>query len=119
MPNPERLVAPHAFDAHPAPVEVRYWLSAEAESDSVCRVLNLFALQSLMPHELHVRQRGDLLDMEIAVSGLAAPRAQLIARKIRNLICVEDTSVRCQPLLTEACVQDARHGNDCAALELA
>ncbi|WP_428851091.1 hypothetical protein [Pseudomonas alabamensis] len=117
MSHPERLVAQHAFDAHPAPAEVRYWLSAEAESDSVCRVLNLFALQSLMPHELHVRQRGDLLDMEIAVSGLAAPRAQLIARKIRNLICVEDASVRCQPLLTEACVQDARHGNDCAALE--
>ncbi|MBA1189031.1 hypothetical protein G7Z99_08220 [Pseudomonas entomophila] len=103
MPNPERLVTPDAFDAHPAPAHVRYWLSAEAEADSVCRVLNLFALQSLMPHEVYVRQRGDLLDMEIAVSGLAAPRAQLIARKIRNLVCVEDASVRCQPLLSEAC----------------
>ena len=119
MPNPERLVDQHAFDAHPAPAEVRYWLSAEAESDSVCRVLNLCALQSVMPHELHVRQRGDLLDMAIAVSGLIAPRAQLIARKIRNLVCVEEASVRCQPSLAEACVEDARRGNDCAALESA
>jgi hypothetical protein len=35
---------------------VHYHLQAEAEPDSLCRVLNLFALQFLTPHSVQVSQ---------------------------------------------------------------
>ncbi|MGH8380420.1 hypothetical protein [Pseudomonas sp.] len=68
---------------------VHYQLQVEAEPDSLCRVLNLFALQFLTPHKVQMRQQGDLLDVEIEIAGLSWHRAELIAQKIRNLICVD------------------------------
>ena len=51
--------------------DVCYQLQVEAEPDSLCRVLNLFALQFLVPHRLNVEQQDDLLSVEIGISGLS------------------------------------------------
>ncbi|MBF8744070.1 hypothetical protein [Pseudomonas monteilii] len=72
---------------------VNYRLQAEAEPDTLCRVLNLFALQFLTPHRVQVSQREDLLDIEVGVAGLSWHRAQVIAQKMRNLICVCEVSL--------------------------
>ncbi|NER61976.1 hypothetical protein G3435_22535 [Pseudomonas sp. MAFF212428] len=81
--------------------DVCYRLQVEAEPDSLCRILNLFALQFLVPHQLHMEQHGELLDIQLGVAGLSWHRAELIAQKMRNLICVTEVSL--QP-------QGAEHG---------
>lgn len=68
---------------------VRYQLQVEAEPDSLCRVLNLFALQFLTPHQVQMTRQDDLLEVRIDIAGLSWHRAELIAQKIRNLICVD------------------------------
>jgi len=73
---------------------VRYHLQVEAEPDSLCRVLNLFALQFLTPHKMQMKQQDDLLAVEIEIAGLSWHRAELIAQKMRNLICVDHVLLR-------------------------
>ncbi|QHG67592.1 hypothetical protein [Pseudomonas putida] len=46
-----------AWAANASHSTVRYRLQAEAEPDTLCRVLNLFALQSLTPHSVQVSQQ--------------------------------------------------------------
>jgi hypothetical protein len=48
-----------AWAATNAHSTVHYRLQAEAEPDSLCRVLNLFALQFLTPHSVQVSQQDD------------------------------------------------------------
>lgn len=82
-----------AWAASNAHSTVHYRLQADAEPDSLCRVLNLFALQFLTPHQVQMQQQDDLLNLEIGVAGLSWHRAELIAQKMRNLICVAQVSV--------------------------
>ncbi|TDF83470.1 hypothetical protein [Pseudomonas sp. H9] len=73
---------------------VHYHLQVEAEPDSLCRVLNLFALQFLTPHNVQMKQLNDALDIKIEIAGLSWHRAELIAQKMRNLICVDNVALR-------------------------
>ncbi|CDF96950.1 MULTISPECIES: hypothetical protein [unclassified Pseudomonas] len=75
----------HTANAH---CRVQYRLLAEAEADLLCRALNLFALQGLMPEQVHVERQDELLVMEILIEGLSWHRAQVLAEKLRNLISV-------------------------------
>ena len=72
---------------------VHYRLQAEAEPDSLCRVLNLFALQFLTPHSVQVSQQDDWLNIEVGIGGLSWHRAEVIAQKLRNLVCVGEVSL--------------------------
>ena len=90
-----------AWAANAAHSTVRYRLQAEAEPDSLCRVLNLFALQFLTPHNVQVSQCDDLLDMQIGIGGLSWHRAEVIAQKLRNLVCVSEVSLENLPPLAE------------------
>ena len=67
---------------------VHYQLVADAEADVLCRVLNHFALQSLLPQQVQVRQQDGALRMEVLLDGLSWHRAQVIAEKLRSLISV-------------------------------
>ncbi|MBK4989482.1 MULTISPECIES: hypothetical protein [unclassified Pseudomonas] len=82
-----------AWAASNAHSTVSYQLQAEAEPDSLCRVLNLFALQFLTPHSVHVSQHADWLAIEIGIAGLSWHRAEVIAQKLRNLVCVADVNL--------------------------
>lgn len=79
--------------------DVRYRLAIEAEPDSLCRVLNLFALQGLTPHSMQVTQHDDLLHLEIGIAGLSWHRAGVIAQKMRNLVCAEQVLLESAPRL--------------------
>ncbi|WP_296269142.1 hypothetical protein [Pseudomonas sp. UBA6562] len=85
---------PDHFAPSPAPLCVSYRIKVEAEPDSLCRILNLFALQSLTPHALQASQQDDLLTVGIEVGGLSWPRAELIAQKMRNLVCVAEVTLQ-------------------------
>lgn len=87
--------------ANAAHCTARYRLRAEAEPDSLCRVLNLFALQFLTPNSVHVDQMDDWLDIEVGVEGLSWHRAQVIAQKLRNLVCVGEVSLENLPRMVE------------------
>jgi hypothetical protein len=76
------------WNAGNALCRVHYQLVAEAEPDLLCRALNLFALQFLIPEQVQVQRQNDLLNIEIVIDGLSWHRARLIAEKLRNLISV-------------------------------
>ncbi|MDD0973545.1 hypothetical protein [Pseudomonas fontis] len=95
----ERLDSPatplraDVWAANAAHGPVNYRLLVEAEPDSLCRVLNLFALQFLVPHSLHMEPQDDLLAIELGIDGLSWHRAEVIAQKMRNLICVAEVDL--------------------------
>lgn len=74
----------------------RYQLLAEAEPDLICRVLNLFAMQYLIPQQVSVLQQDRMLMIEVEVDGMTWHRAQVIAEKMRNLVDV--CSVELEPV---------------------
>ena len=83
--HPSRADVWHAGNAH---CQVHYQLLAEAEPDLLCRALNLFALQFLVPLQVNVQRQDELLALEIVIDGLSWHRAEVIAEKLRNLISV-------------------------------
>jgi len=107
--RPDHFAAPRLYDADSLgsannKVRYHYQLQVEPESDSLCRILNLFALQCLLPSGVQMRQQADLLQVEIAIDGLSWHRAQLIEQKMRNLICV------CEVVLRTALLSADSHG---------
>ncbi|TVT86484.1 hypothetical protein [Pseudomonas sp. H3(2019)] len=83
--TPTRADVWNVSNAH---CRVHYQLLAEAEPDVLCRALNLFALQFLVPQQVNVLRDDDLLSIGIVMDGLSWHRAQVIAEKLRNLISV-------------------------------
>ena len=71
-----------------APCTVRYHIVAEAEADVLCRALNLFALQQLIPQHVEVMREDDVLRIEIISNEQSWHRAQVIGEKLRNLVSV-------------------------------
>lgn len=76
--------------------QARYQILAEAEPDVLCRILNYFALQFLLPQQVNVTRDEGLLNIDVVVDGLSWHRAQVIAEKLRNLISV--CSLELQPV---------------------
>ena len=76
--------------------QVHYQILAEAEPDVLCRILNYFALQFLVPQQVNVTRDEDLLNIDVVMDGLSWHRAQVIGEKLRNLISV--CSLELQPV---------------------
>lgn len=91
----ELLTAPRpdVWAAGNLTTSVQFTLSAEIEADVLCRVLNLFAMQYLIPHQLTAHQVADSLQIQVQVAELTWHRAQVIAEKMRNLISVFDVQL--------------------------
>jgi hypothetical protein len=79
---------PDAWAANNAHCRARYQLLADAEPDLLCRVLNLFAMQYLIPQKVSVLQQDGQLMIEAEVGELTWHRAQVIGEKMRSLISV-------------------------------
>lgn len=92
MPNLEAVTtSPHrtdAWSASNAQCWARYQILIEAEPDSLCRLLNLFAMQYLIPQQVNVLRQEDLLMVDLQVDQLTWHRAQVIGEKMRGLINV-------------------------------
>jgi hypothetical protein len=72
-------------------------IQAEADADVLCRALNLFALQQLIPQQVQALRDGDTLSIEIRSHEQSWHRAQIIGEKLRNLISVFDLQVQPVP----------------------
>ncbi|OUM05205.1 hypothetical protein BW686_22100 [Pseudomonas syringae] len=92
MPNLEAVAAlshrPDHWSASAASCCARYQIVAEAEPALLCQVLNLFAMQYLIPERLSVVQQERTLVIDLHVAKLSGHRAQVIGEKMRNLIDV-------------------------------
>lgn len=76
------------------PCPVHFQIQAEAEPDVLCRVLNLFALQQLLPQHVEMTRDGDTLSIEILSDEQSWHRAQVIGEKLRNLVSVFDMQLQ-------------------------
>ena len=81
---------PDVWASNAAPCPVYFGIQAEAEADVLCRVLNLFALQQLIPRHVNVVRDNDRLSIEIVSDEQSWHRAQVIGEKLRNLVSVCD-----------------------------
>ncbi|MCF5711458.1 hypothetical protein NLO72_01905 [Pseudomonas tremae] len=92
MPNLEAVTTlsqrPDSWSSSNASCCARYRIVAEAEPALLCQVLNLFAMQYLIPHQLSVVQQESMLVIDLHVARLSWHRAQVIGEKMRNLIDV-------------------------------
>jgi hypothetical protein len=79
---------PDAWSASNAHCRARYQVLAEAEPDLLCRVLNLFAMQYLIPRQVSVVHQDGMLMIQAQVGDLTWHRAQVIGEKMRSLISV-------------------------------
>jgi hypothetical protein len=97
MPNLEAVtVSPQRSDAWSASNGqccVRYQILVEAEPDSLCRLLNLFAMQYLIPQQVGVLRQDDMLLVDVQIDQLTWHRAQVIAEKMRSLINVDSVEL--------------------------
>ena len=79
---------PDVWASNAAPCPVLYRIQAQADADVLCRVLNLFALQQLIPQQVDVVRDQDTMSIEILSHEQSWHRAQIIGEKMRNLISV-------------------------------
>ena len=79
---------PDVWASNAAPCPVIYRIQADADADVLCRVLNLFALQQLIPQQVDVVRDQDTLSIEIRSHEQSWHRAQVIGENLRNLISV-------------------------------
>ena len=84
---------PDVWASHAAPCAVRFCIQAEAEADVLCRVLNLFALQQLVPRHVEVLRDDDSFSINIVSDEQSWHRAQVIGEKLRNLVSVCDMTL--------------------------
>lgn len=98
MPTLEAVPAvprrPDAWSAGNSHCTVRYCIQAEAQPALLCQVLNLFAMQYLVPSQINMLREGDELQIEVDVDGLSAHRAEVIGEKMRNLIDVVSVALQ-------------------------
>ena len=91
MPSLEAVpvsLRPDVWSINAAPCAVFFHIHAQAEADVLCRVLNLFALQQLVPQQVDVMRDQDTLSIEILSDEQSWHRAQVIGEKLRNLVSV-------------------------------
>nr|BFD45119.1 hypothetical protein FFPRI1PSEUD_66180 [Pseudomonas sp. FFPRI_1] len=88
MPLPDPAPRADAWCVNNAHCRVHYQVVADAEADVLCRVLNHFALQFLVPQRVAVLQEDATLHIEVELDGLSWHRARVISEKLRNLISV-------------------------------
>ncbi|MFF7707439.1 hypothetical protein [Pseudomonas sp. NPDC007930] len=67
---------------------VRFRLTAQAQPDVPCRVLNLLAMQYLMAEQAQWQVSQGQLNLELEVAEVSWHRAQLIAERMRGLVDV-------------------------------
>lgn len=85
----ETASRPDAWSASNAHCSVRFQLAAHAEPDVLCRVLNLLAMQYLIPQQLTVTRQAERLHLDLQVGELTWHRAEVIGNRMRNLVDVE------------------------------
>lgn len=75
----------------------RFDIRTVADAQAVSRVLEHFALRTLLPDRVEAVRNGDVLEISLEMAGLDEPLAQLIVEKIRACVLVLDAKLYPQP----------------------
>jgi hypothetical protein len=78
----------------PATDRVQFHIEADAEPESLARLMNFFAQQLLLPQTVSMTQQNGALFLDIEQHAISAHRAEVIAQKMRSLVCVVDVSLQ-------------------------
>jgi len=76
---------------------VRFTVRTLADAQALSRVLEHFALRTLMPDHVEAQRDGDMLEISLEVQGLDEAVAQLIIEKIRACVLVLEAALCQQP----------------------
>lgn len=79
-----------------------FTVRAAAEPQALPRLIELFALRSLLPRRWAAEVRGSALDVRIEVPGLAPGQAQQLAQRMRQMVLVERVLLEGQGLARSA-----------------
>ena len=72
--------------------QAHYQILAEAEPDVLCRILNYFALQFLVPQQVNVTRDDDLLHIDVVMDGLTCHTARSAKEAIDVLLELQGTA---------------------------
>lgn len=78
---------------------MRFDIRTVVDAQALSRVLEHFALRTLMPDRVEAARNSDVLDITLEIEGLDEPQAQLIVEKIRVSVLVLEAKL--SPHLTQ------------------
>ncbi|MEQ9641661.1 MAG: hypothetical protein RIM84_16680 [Alphaproteobacteria bacterium] len=87
---------PEPLNAAPEPALAhQFTVTAHLEPSVLSRVVELFVLRDLIPHDVRCRQVGnEALRIDVAVRGLAPDKAEHVAARIRQFPAVLSVLLR-------------------------
>lgn len=81
---------------------MRFDIRTVADAQALPRVLEHFALRTLLPDRVEAARDGNVLVIILEIEGLEEPLAQLIVEKIRASVMILEASLsRLQPTLLD------------------
>ncbi len=72
----------------------RFTVTAHLEPSVLSRVVELFVLRDLIPHDVHCRSQGEELRVDVAVAGMDPDKAEHVAARIRQFPTVLSVLLR-------------------------
>ena len=107
LPQPAHRPEPHSepsetlqSGAAPETALFRYHVAAAEDPSVLARVLELFVLRDLIPHEVSCRRvvrEAPELHMELEVAGLEPGHAEHLAQRMRNMMPVLSVLLQTRP----------------------
>jgi hypothetical protein len=73
----------------------RFSVRAEADAQTLMRILNYFAQRDMLPTKVIATVIGSFLDIEVDVAGMDFAERDLISQKLRQLVLVSAVQCTC------------------------
>ncbi|HCG1169016.1 TPA: hypothetical protein NJG37_005435 [Pseudomonas aeruginosa] len=85
-----QVIRPNVWETSCADTETLsiFHIEGMADPDLLCRVLNLFAVQSFTPERVRADREDHKIRLLLTFPGLSQHRASVIAEKLRSLVTV-------------------------------
>ncbi|HCF2343818.1 hypothetical protein ABZQ16_17545 [Pseudomonas paraeruginosa] len=95
-----QVIRPNVWESSCADGETLsiFHVEGMADPELLCRVLNLFAVQSFTPERVRADREEHKIRLTLAYQGLSQHRASVIAEKLRSLVTVLGVRLEFSPL---------------------
>ncbi|MGC8385285.1 hypothetical protein ACP3P8_26380 [Pseudomonas aeruginosa] len=94
------MIRPNVWETSCADTETLsiFHIEGMADPDLLCRVLNLFAVQSFTPERVRADREDHKIRLLLTFPGLSQHRASVIAEKLRSLVTVLAVRLEFSPM---------------------
>ncbi|AVK03849.1 MULTISPECIES: hypothetical protein [Pseudomonas aeruginosa group] len=95
-----QVIRPNVWESSCADGETLsiFHVEGMADPELLCRVLNLFAVQSFTPERVRADREEHKIRLTLSYQGLSQHRASVIAEKLRSLVTVLGVRLEFSPL---------------------